>query len=199
MASVAQIYAFFLLFSTFSLIPFPFSFCPLTSTKGYVRNYKLFLQNKANFQKVKLNVNKVLTKDYYKMDTWSIGKNEPKTNPKRTQTNPIKANKMPQRTQYEPKQTQFYNLVCLQSPILPAHLLINRMSQICCVCSFSVSFDSAKMALYTGNWNVNKDGRKKLNLLKYKRLNGPGRLRVLTGTLFAHSYLQNFLYTDDTQ
>ena len=43
------------------------------------------MQNKANFQKVKLNVNEVLTKDYVQMDTWSIRKNEPKTNPKRTQ------------------------------------------------------------------------------------------------------------------
>jgi hypothetical protein len=42
---------------------------------------KLFMQNKAKFRKVKLNVNKVLTKDYDIMDTWSIRKNEPKTNP----------------------------------------------------------------------------------------------------------------------
>jgi hypothetical protein len=54
----------------------------IRSTKVYVRNYKLFLQNKAKFRKVKLNVNKVLTKDYEQMDTWSIGK-----------TKPIKANK----------------------------------------------------------------------------------------------------------
>ncbi len=47
------------------------------------------MQNKANFQKVKLNVNKVLTKDYDQLDTWSIRKNEPKTNPKQTQTKPI--------------------------------------------------------------------------------------------------------------
>jgi hypothetical protein len=35
-----------------------------------------------------MNVNKVLTMNYEKMDTWSSGKNEPKTNPnepKRTQ------------------------------------------------------------------------------------------------------------------
>ena len=61
----------------------------LRSTKVYVRKNNLFMQNKANFQKVKLNVTKVLTKDYDKMDTWSIRKNEPKTNPKQTQTNPI--------------------------------------------------------------------------------------------------------------
>jgi len=46
------------------------------------------MQNKANFRKVKLNVNKVLTKNYDKMDTWSIRKNEPKTNPNEPKTNP---------------------------------------------------------------------------------------------------------------
>jgi hypothetical protein len=38
---------------------------------------KLFMQNKANFQKVKLNVTKVLIKDYDQMDTWSIRKTKP--------------------------------------------------------------------------------------------------------------------------
>ncbi len=66
------------------------------------------MQNKANFRKVKLNVNKVLTKAYEKMDTWSIRKNEPKTNPNEPKTNPIKANKMPKQTQFKPKQTQFH-------------------------------------------------------------------------------------------
>ncbi len=35
------------------------------------------MQNKANFQKVKFDVTKVLTKDYDRMDTWSIGKTKP--------------------------------------------------------------------------------------------------------------------------
>jgi hypothetical protein len=39
------------------------------------------MQNKANFRKSQMNVNNVLTRDYDKMDTWSIRKNEPKTNP----------------------------------------------------------------------------------------------------------------------
>ncbi|MGB2809368.1 MAG: hypothetical protein WBC22_16620, partial [Sedimentisphaerales bacterium] len=38
---------------------------------------RLFMQNKAKFQKVKLNVNNVLTKDYDRMDTWSIRKTKP--------------------------------------------------------------------------------------------------------------------------
>ncbi|MGB2806858.1 MAG: hypothetical protein WBC22_03905, partial [Sedimentisphaerales bacterium] len=49
----------------------------IRSTKDYVRKNKLFMQNKANFQKVKLNVNNVLTKDYDRMDTWSIRKTKP--------------------------------------------------------------------------------------------------------------------------
>jgi len=42
---------------------------------------KLFMQNKANFRKVKLNVNRVLTRDYDQMDTWSIRKKQSQTNP----------------------------------------------------------------------------------------------------------------------
>jgi hypothetical protein len=63
-----------------------------TSTKVYVRKNNLFMQNEPKSRKVKLKVNRVSTKDYDIMDTWSIGKNEPKrtqnepkTNPKRTQ------------------------------------------------------------------------------------------------------------------
>jgi len=64
------------------------------------------MQNKANFRKVKLNVNKVLTKDYVQMDTWSIRTTKPiKAN--KSQSKPIKANKMPKQTQFKPKQSQF--------------------------------------------------------------------------------------------
>jgi hypothetical protein len=90
----------------------------LRSTKDYVRKNKLFMQNKANFQKVKYDVNRVLTRDYDRMDTWSIRKNEPKTNPNEPKTNPIKANKMPKQTQFKPKQTQFQTAHC-QIGLLP--------------------------------------------------------------------------------
>jgi len=49
---------------------------------------QLFMQNEPKFQKVKLNVNKVLTKDYDQLDTWSIRKNKPKTNPIQTRYEP---------------------------------------------------------------------------------------------------------------
>ncbi len=65
-----------------------------TTIESSLQN-KLFMQNKANFLKVKLNVNKVLTKVYDQMDTWSIGKNKPNSNPKQTQ---FKANQ----SQYKP-------------------------------------------------------------------------------------------------
>ncbi|MHC4546876.1 MAG: hypothetical protein ACYSYL_20560, partial [Planctomycetota bacterium] len=64
---------------SYALVPWP-----LTSTKVYVRKNNLFMQNEPKFRKVKLNLNKVLTNDYDKMDTWSSGKNEPK----RTQNEP---------------------------------------------------------------------------------------------------------------
>jgi hypothetical protein len=84
---------------------------------------RLFMQNKANFRKVKFDVNRVLTKDYDRMDTWSIRKTKPiqsqlkpiKANSKPIKANqsqfkanskPIKANIMPKQTQYKPKQTQ---------------------------------------------------------------------------------------------
>ncbi len=51
-----------------------------------------FMQNKANFRKSQMNVSTILTKDYENNSNWTLGQNEPKTNPIRTQTNPIKAN-----------------------------------------------------------------------------------------------------------
>ncbi len=46
------------------------------------------MQNEPKFRKVKFDVTKVLTRDYVQMDTWSIRKNEPKTNPNEPKTNP---------------------------------------------------------------------------------------------------------------
>jgi hypothetical protein len=53
------------------------------------------MQNKANFKKVKLNVNKVLTRGYDQLDTWSIRKTKPiqsQSKPIQSQLKPIKAN-----------------------------------------------------------------------------------------------------------
>jgi hypothetical protein len=62
------------------------------------------MQNKANFKKVKLNVTKVLTKDYDQLDTWSSGKNKPNSNPIQTQ---FKANQSQNKPNTNPKQSQF--------------------------------------------------------------------------------------------
>ncbi len=55
-----------------------------TTIESSLQN-KLFMQNKANFRKVKLNVTNLLTREYIQMDTWSIRK----TKPIQTQKNPI--------------------------------------------------------------------------------------------------------------
>jgi hypothetical protein len=65
------------------------------------------MQNKPNFMEAKMNVNKVLTKDYEKRTLGERGKNKPNSNPIKPNTKPIKANKMPKQTQFKPKQTQF--------------------------------------------------------------------------------------------
>jgi hypothetical protein len=39
------------------------------------------MQNEPNFGKAQMNVNKVLTKDYENKTNWTLGENEPKTNP----------------------------------------------------------------------------------------------------------------------
>ncbi len=67
----------------YGLYSFAFSLTSygINSTKEYVRKNKLFMQNKANFKKVKLSVTKVLTRDYDQMDTWSIGTKQTQTKP----------------------------------------------------------------------------------------------------------------------
>jgi hypothetical protein len=77
----------------FSILIFAFSLKSygISNTEEQVRKNKLFLQNKAKFRKVKLNVTKVLIKDYGQLDTWSIRIRKPiKAN--KSQLKPIKPN-----------------------------------------------------------------------------------------------------------
>jgi len=152
-------------------------------------NYDLIMQNKPNFRKSQMNVTKVLTMEYKNKTLSRSGKN--KANSKPNKANQSQFPRPPRRNKpnSNPNKPNFKR----------GHLLIDRMNQIYCVCSFSVSFDSAKMAQNTDNWNLRKGSRKNLNLLKCKKLNSLSRLRPLTGTLFAYSNLQNFLYTFDKQ
>jgi len=50
-------------------------------------------QNEPKFKKAKMNVNKVLTKEYEKKLNWALYENEPNSNPKQTQSNPISKGK----------------------------------------------------------------------------------------------------------
>ncbi len=111
-----------------SLTPDPWPLIPNVIVRKYLRAEKLlyicrelstsvesslqinlFMQNKANFRKVKLNVTKVLTKGYDKKDTWSIRKTKPiqsQLKPIKANSKPIKANIMPKQSQFKPKRTQ---------------------------------------------------------------------------------------------
>jgi hypothetical protein len=87
----------------FSTLIFAFSFMQyaIHNTKYEVRKItyeiiKLFLQNEPKFRKSQVNVTFFITRDYDKIDTWSMGK----TNPNEPKTNPIQS-------QFKPKQTQF--------------------------------------------------------------------------------------------
>jgi len=50
------------------------------------------MQNKAKFQKSRMNVNNVLTKRYDKLDTWSSGKKQSQTNPNKAKSRKAKMN-----------------------------------------------------------------------------------------------------------
>jgi hypothetical protein len=51
--------------------------------------------NKPNFRKSQMYVNKVITTDYDKMDTWSIRKNKPNSNPIQSQFKPNQSQNKP--------------------------------------------------------------------------------------------------------
>jgi len=81
------------------------------------------MQNKANFQKVKFNVNKVLTRDYDQMDTWSIRKTKPIKSQFKANSNPIKANTNPKQSQIKPKQSQ---IKPKQSQFIVSYIVLSR-------------------------------------------------------------------------
>jgi len=85
------------------LFTYPLCSCALylaiSTTVECALQIHLFLTNKANFRKSQMNVNDLLTMNYGKMDTWSIGKNKANSNPIQTQykakTNPIQSQTNP--------------------------------------------------------------------------------------------------------
>ena len=91
-----------------------------------------------------MNVNKVLTKNYEQMDTWSIRKNEPKTNPNEPKTNPNEPKTNPNKANLSRRslwrsriKPNFLWQDFYQSDLLP--LPLNCIAH------------SAKMALYADN------------------------------------------------
>jgi len=129
----------------------------------------LFLQNEPNFRKSQMNVNRVLTREYEKKTLGEHGKNEPKTNPKRTQTNPNEAKfknaKMnPIQTQSKPDFSGYLRLLAISRIILSyfsagrVSFNILRMSRIgvrcvvcvitmCWFCSFPISSANSLMCI----------------------------------------------------
>jgi hypothetical protein len=86
-----------------SLTPDPWPLTPvLSTTVERALQINFFMQNKANFRKVKLNVTNLLTKDYDPIDTWWSGK----TKPIQSQLKPIKANSKPIQSQLKPIKCQ---------------------------------------------------------------------------------------------
>ena len=61
-----------------------------------------FLQNKANFRKVKLNVKRYNKADYVKRTLGQSGKNKANSKPIKANSNPISAKNMPKQTQTKP-------------------------------------------------------------------------------------------------
>ena len=86
------------------------AFCeagPSTTVENPLQISYFIMQNEPNFRKVKLNVNKEMAREYAKKTLGQHGKNEPKTNPIRTQSKPIKANFPAPRGETNPIQTQY--------------------------------------------------------------------------------------------
>jgi hypothetical protein len=105
------------------------------------KNYDLFMQNEPNFGKAQMNVNVFPTKDYENKSNWTLGENEPKTNP-------IKANfKCPQTHQGSGKkkgcQELFLGISCRKG-----YNVVNGKSH------FSVKFgeSSFKCLLFWSLW-----------------------------------------------
>ncbi len=64
------------------------------------------MQNKPNFRKSQMNVNKVLTKNYENKTLSERRKNKAKTNPIQTQSNPKQSQNKPNQTQFPKSQNE---------------------------------------------------------------------------------------------
>ncbi len=64
----------------------------IKSTKDYVRNYDLFMQNKPNFRKSQMNVSIFSQKAYENIANWTIGESKPNSNPNKPNLQKAKMN-----------------------------------------------------------------------------------------------------------
>jgi len=87
------IFAFSLLPSPFSLFPYPFSLLSwhLYNCRERFTNQTFLCKTNPILSAVgglKMNATSLITVDYENISNWTLGENEPKTNPKRTQYEP---------------------------------------------------------------------------------------------------------------
>ena len=144
-----------------------------------------------------MNISKVLTMDYENWTLGERGKNKANSNPIQSQYKP-NSNRI--QTQNKPNTKPIFRGVASgEAGSKLTYCCIASLKRLCYLYDPAISLDSAKMAQYKNNWNLKNVGGKKLNLLKYKRLNILARLRPPTGTLFAHLNLWKFIYTDGMQ
>ena len=87
------------------------------STKDYVRNYKLFMQNKPNFRNEKMNINTIAIMRYVNLDTWRQHKNKANSKPIQTQFKANLCQNKPNSKPIKPKTNPIY-CGCNQKKIL---------------------------------------------------------------------------------
>jgi len=161
MLTPRQLYTYALCSCAFCYLSSAICFLSSTTVESALQ-IRLFMQNKANFQKSQMNVSCCLTMNYeqrtmnyeiknkadtnpiqsqYKANTNPIqSQNKPNTKPKQTQFKPkqsqFKPNTKPIRTQFKPKQTQFLSAICVagqtQSRTYPGRRLSNGLGASLC-------------------------------------------------------------------
>ncbi len=91
----------------FYTLHFDFPLPPLYKCRENSTNRLLFMQNKPNFRKTKMNLNSVKTTVYENETAFRVRKNKPNSNPIQAKTNPIQTQFKPKQTQNKPNQSQF--------------------------------------------------------------------------------------------
>jgi len=109
MLTPRQLYTYALCSCAFCYLSSAICFLSSTTVESALQ-IRLFMQNKANFQKSQMNVSCCLTMNYEQRTMNYEIKNKANTNPIQSQYKP---NTKPIRTQFKPKQTQFLSAICV--------------------------------------------------------------------------------------